>query len=193
MQRRTLKAKTEPLLAVQSGGCPKHRMSEVEQGRWAWEKHWNLILQQIARGTERYIKRYLFLLLFCNKVVTQLENALSRRLDCNENQVRLIYQWYPREQPTPGACRQFHASPFLSGVGEGAPCHPADWITVAVVFGEFFPFWIKWEGGLHPTREDHQRTWIFWFLVVGLIFKLPDLFISLFSIEESFNTSVGIW
>ena len=59
---------------------------------------------------------------------------------------------------TPGACRQFHASPFFSGVEEGAPCHSAYWVTVAMVFGEFLPFRVNWEAEfLHPTRENHPE------------------------------------
>jgi len=44
--------------------------------------------------------------------------------------------------------------PF-SRVGEGAPCPPADCVTVAMCFGEVIVFLVKWEAGLlHPTRED---------------------------------------
>lgn len=134
--------------AAANTGCWKW-----DKGGCTWENDWNFILLEIARGTGRYIKRYIFLLLFGNKVVTQLENALSKRLDCNENQERLIYQWYCTELASPGAADNACFT-FLFRVWRMSILPPS-WLCNSHHVCAGSSHSVQWEAGLlHPTRED---------------------------------------
>lgn len=96
----------------------------------------------------------------------------------------------PQTTAKPKGLEQFHASPFFSGVGEGAACHPSDCITVAMFFGEVIMLLVTWEALLLlPPREDLPEKLD---IVLKLysnhgcvhLGKLPDFFIPQFSCEE---------
>lgn len=91
MQRRKIKARAERSLAVWwllQRQDVRSRTEGDEPGKIIR----TLFSRKLPGVLRDILKDICFLLLFCNRVRTQLENALSKRLDCNENQVRLIYQ-----------------------------------------------------------------------------------------------------
>lgn len=60
-------------VAVPDTGCQKR-----DKERCTWKNYWNFTLEDCQTG--RHIKRYIFFCFYlCNRVVTQLENALSKR------------------------------------------------------------------------------------------------------------------